>query len=102
MNEPRTKIQYMCECGAVAKFFQLESGKHVCEQCTLNEIYAEESYQDVYGKVMLKMRNIMNLRTKQMLVKQQIAARDQARRIQNSIEEEKEPPMDTKKVPLPT
>ena len=76
MSEATIKTQYMCECGAVAKFFQLERGKHVCEQCTLNEIYAEESYQDVYGKVMLKMRNIMNLRTKQMLVKQQIAARD--------------------------
>ena len=37
-----------------------------------------------------------------MLVKQQIAARDQARRNQNSIEEEKEPPVSAKKVPLPT
>ena len=37
-----------------------------------------------------------------MLVKQQIAARDQARRNQNSIEEEKEPPTRAKPVPLPT
>ena len=45
----------ICECGAQAKFFQLQSGKHVCEQCILNEIYADESYEDVYFKVMNKM-----------------------------------------------
>ena len=90
----------MCECGAVAKFFQLESGKHVCEQCTLNEIYAEESYQDVYGKVMLKMRNIMNLRMKQTMVKQQIAARDQARRQADTVEEEKDSVAPTEKTTI--
>ena len=90
----------MCECGAAAKFFQLESGKHVCEQCTLNEIYSEESYQDVYGKVMLKMRNIMNLRTKQMMVKQQMAAREQARRNAASMEEEKDSVAETEKTAI--
>ena len=45
----------MCDCGAPAKFFQLQSGKHVCEQCILNEIYTEESYEDVYLKVLNKM-----------------------------------------------
>ena len=37
-------------------------GKHVCERCILNEIYAEESYEDVYLKVLNKMQNIMRLR----------------------------------------
>ena len=56
----------MCECGAQAKFFQLQSGKHVCEKCILNEIYADESYEDVYLKVLNKMQNIMRLRMKQL------------------------------------
>ena len=44
-----------CECGALPKFFQIQSGKHVCEQCILGEIYADESYEDVYLKVLNKM-----------------------------------------------
>ena len=69
-NPPKSTSTYTCECGKPAKFFQLESGKHVCEQCTLNEIYAEESYQDVQSKVMQKMRNIMAVRQKHMMQRQ--------------------------------
>ena len=38
----------------------------MCESCILNEIYAEESYEDVYLKVLNKMQNIMRLRMKQL------------------------------------
>ena len=53
-----------CDCGAQPKFFQIQTGKHVCEQCILGEIYADESYEDVYLKVLNKMQNIMRLRMK--------------------------------------
>ena len=50
-------------CGKQSNFFQIESGKHTCEQCTLNEIYTkEESYDDVVKKVMTKMTNIIKIR----------------------------------------
>ena len=55
---------YQCDCGNPAKFFKLETGMHQCEQCTLNQIYSEEQNDDVYAKVLQKMRNIMAVRQK--------------------------------------
>jgi hypothetical protein len=48
-----------------AKFFQLELQKHACEQCTLNEIYAQEvatDKSDILKKLMFKMQNIIRIR----------------------------------------
>lgn len=38
-----SQMQLCSQCGVnPAKFFQLESQQHSCEQCTLNEIYSQE------------------------------------------------------------
>lgn len=56
---------HVCQCGQTANFYQIQSGRHSCEQCTLNEIYTkEESYDDVVKKVMGKMQNIIKVRQK--------------------------------------
>ena len=55
---------YQCDCGQPAKFFKMETGTHQCEQCTLNQIYSDEQNDDVYSKVLMKMRNIMAIRQK--------------------------------------
>lgn len=69
INEAMATVDIQCStCGQPAKFFQLASQQHACEQCTLNEIYTqEETYEDVVKKVTAKMQNIIKLRQKKAL-----------------------------------
>ena len=72
LNDASLMPSYQCDCGNPAKFFKLETGSHQCEQCTLNQIYAEEQQEDIYAKVLMKMKNIMAIRQKAM--KKKLAA----------------------------
>ncbi len=54
----------MCECGqSIVSFYLIESNKHMCERCAVNEIYKKhESYERIMEKVWNKVKNIMKLR----------------------------------------
>ena len=63
---PGTNVEapLMCECGqSIVSFYLIESNKHMCERCAVNEIYKKhESYERIMEKVWNKVKNIMKLR----------------------------------------
>ena len=61
---PAEPSQLCPQCGLTqVSFFIIESNKHLCEKCAVNEIYKKhESYEKIMEKVWNKVKNIMKLR----------------------------------------